>query len=125
VSFEVATTSENDRSYATFQHVVPLVAHLGGPIVVPIIAAVIMWQIKKQQPFLDDHGREATNFQISMAIYWIASLVVIPIIAVLTCGIGALLYIPLLILNVYGCVRGAMAANKGEYFRYPMCLRLV
>jgi hypothetical protein len=122
VSFDATTTSENDRSYATFQHVVPLIAHLGGPIVVPIIAAVIMWQIKKEQPFLDDHGREAANFQISLALY---TLVIIPLLAVVTCGIGAVLYIPLIVLNIYGSVRAAMAANKGEYVRYPMCLRLV
>lgn len=122
MSFEVSTNSENDRSYAMFQHLVPLIAHLGGPIVVPIIAAVIMWQLKKDQAFLDDHGREATNFQVSMALY---TLVIIPIAAIITCGIGAVLYIPLIVLNIYGSVRGAMAANKGEYFRYPMCLRLV
>lgn len=122
MSFDAATTNDNDRSYAMFQHIVPLIAHLGGPIVVPIIAAVIMWQLKKGQAFLDDHGREATNFQISMAIY---TLVIIPLLAVVTCGIGAVLYIPLIVLNIYGSVRAAMAANKGEYFRYPMCLRLV
>lgn len=122
MSFDAATSSENDRSYATFQHVVPLIAHFAGPIVVPIIAAVIMWQLKKEQPFLDDHGREATNFQISIALY---TLVIIPIAAIITCGVGAVLYIPLIALNIYGAVRAAMAANKGEYFRYPMCLRLV
>lgn len=122
MSFDAATTNDNDRSYAMFQHIVPLIAHLGGPIVVPIIAAVIMWQLKKDQAFLDDHGREATNFQVSMAIY---TLVIIPLLAVVTCGIGAVLYIPLIVLNIYGSVRAAMAANKGEYFRYPMCLRLV
>jgi uncharacterized Tic20 family protein len=51
--------------------------------------------------------------------------VIIPLVAVVTCGIGAVLYIPLIVLNIYGSVRGGMAANKGEYFRYPMCLRLV
>lgn len=122
MSFEVSTNSENDRSYAMFQHLVPLIAHLGGPIVVPIIAAVIMWQIKKDQAFLDDHGREATNFQISMALY---TLVIIPILTIATCGILAVLYIPLIALNIYGSVRAAMAANKGEYVRYPMCLRLI
>ena len=50
---------------------------------------------------------------------------IIPILAVATCGILAVLYIPLIALNIYGAVRAAMAANKGEYFRYPMCLRLV
>lgn len=111
------------RSYATFTHIVPLISHLGGPIVVPIVAAIIMWQIKKDQsPFIDDHGREAVNFQISLAIYW---LVVIPLFTILTCGILAVLFIPLLVLNVAGCVLAAKAAHRGEYYRYPMSIRFL
>jgi len=110
------------RSYATFTHIVPLIAHLGGPFILPLIAAIIMWQIKKDQsPFLDDHGREATNFQLSLLIY--AGLVVTA--AIITCGIGALLTIPLLILNIVGCVLAAKAAHRGEYYRYPMSIRIV
>lgn len=106
-----------------YTHLVPLLAHLGGPIVFPIIAAIIMWQIKKDQnPFLDDHGREATNFQISLAIY---TVIVIPLAAAITCGLGLFLFIPLLILNIVGCVLAAKAAHRGEYYRYPMSIRIV
>lgn len=109
------------RTYATFTHVVPLIAHLGGPFLVPLIAAIIMWQIKKDQsPFLDDHGRESTNFQLSMLIY---AVIVLPIAAIITCGLGALLAIPLIILNIVGCVLAAKAAHRGEYYRYPMSIR--
>lgn len=111
------------RSYATFNHIVPLVAHLGGPFIIPLVAAIIMWQIKKDQsPFLDDHGREAANFQLSLLIY---AVLVIPIAAIITCGLGALLAIPLLILNIVGCVMAAKAAHRGEYYRYPMSIRIV
>lgn len=121
MSFDAPTKSQDDRTYATFQHVVPLIAHVGTPFIAPLIAAIIMWQIKKEQPFLDDHGREATNFQLSLALY---ALLIVPL-ALITCGVGAILAIPLVVLNIYGSIRGAMAANKGQYFRYPMCLRLV
>lgn len=108
------------RTYATFNHVVPLLAHLGGPFLVPLIAAIVMWQIKKSEsPFLDDHGREASNFQLSLLIY---AGVIIGV-AVLTCGIGALLTLPLLILNIIGCVLAARAAHEGSYYRYPMSIR--
>lgn len=111
------------RSYATFTHIVPLIAHLGGPVVLPVIAAIVMWQIKKgESPFLDDHGREATNFQISMAIYFA---LVVPLAAIITCGLGALLAIPLLVLNIVGCVLAARAAHRGEFYRYPMSIRIV
>ncbi|MFO0859798.1 MAG: DUF4870 domain-containing protein [Phycisphaerales bacterium] len=110
------------RSYATFTHIVPLITHLGGPFILPLIAAVIMWQVKKDQShFLDDHGRESANFQLSMLIY---AVIVLPIAAIITCGLGALLAIPLLVLNVIGCVLAARAAHRGEYYRYPMSLRI-
>jgi len=115
------------RSYATYTHLVPLIAHLGGPIVLPIIAAIIMWQIKKgESPFLDDHGREATNFQISMAIY---TVVLIPLLILITCGLALILTIPaailLLVINIVGCILAAKAAHRGEYYRYPMSIRIV
>ncbi|MBX3387921.1 MAG: DUF4870 domain-containing protein [Phycisphaeraceae bacterium] len=111
------------RSYATFTHLVPLIAHLGGPFIIPLVAAIIMWQIKKDEsPFLDDHGRESTNFQLSMLIY---AILVVPIAAIITCGLGAILAIPLLVLNIVGCILAAKAAHRGEYYRYPMSIRIV
>jgi hypothetical protein len=116
-------TDADVRSYATFTHIVPLIAHLGGPFIVPLVAAIIMWQIKKDQsPFLDDHGREATNFQLSLLIY---AVLVIPIAAIITCGLGAILAIPLIILNIVGCILAAKAAHRGEYYRYPMSIRII
>ncbi|MGH7244963.1 MAG: DUF4870 domain-containing protein [Phycisphaerales bacterium] len=109
-------------SYATYTHLVPLIAHLGTPFIAPLIAAIIMWQIKKDQsPFLNDHGREATNFQISLVIYAVA----VGILGVITCGFGWILSIPLIVLNIVGCVLAAKAAHRGEYYRYPMSIRVV
>ncbi|MBX3379950.1 MAG: DUF4870 domain-containing protein [Phycisphaeraceae bacterium] len=118
-----SATEADVRSYATFTHIVPLIAHLGGPFIIPLVAAIIMWQIKKDQsPFLDDHGRESTNFQLSLLIY---AVLVIPIAAIITCGLGAILAIPLIILNIVGCILAAKAAHRGEYYRYPMSIRII
>ncbi len=112
----------DERTYATFNHIVPLIAHIGGPFLTPLIAAIIMWQIKKDQsPFLDDHGRESVNFQLSLLIY--AAIIIVA--AIITCGIGAFLTIPLLILNIVGCILAARAAHRGDYYRYPMSIRIV
>lgn len=111
--------TEAERLYALFTHLSLLIVHLIG---IPILPALIMWLIKKDKsPFIDDHGREALNFQISLTIYFVA---LIPL-AVISCGIGAILAIPMYILAIYGMVVGAIAAHKGQYFRYPMCIRLV
>jgi uncharacterized Tic20 family protein len=49
---------------------------------------------------------------------------VIGVIAFITCGFGALLYIPLLVLAIVGVIQATLAAKRGEYYRYPATLRL-
>ena len=51
------------RTYAVFNHLVFLL------VPIPVLPALVMWLIRKDDsPFLDDHGREAVNFQISLAL---------------------------------------------------------
>ncbi len=109
-----ATPSE--RTYATFLHLTLLAFH----IVFPVIPALVMWQIKKSEsPFLDDHGKEAVNFQISLLIYGLGAALLMVV------GIGFLLLPVVYVLGIVGMIMGAVAGNRGEYFRYPMCLRLI
>ena len=44
---------------------------------------------------------------------------------VLTCGVGALLYVGIYVLGLVGMIMAVMAANRGEYFRYPATIRLI
>lgn len=109
-----ATPSE--RTYATLLHLTLLLFHF----VFPVIPALVMWQIKKDQsPFLDDHGKEAVNFQISVLIYGLCSGLLMLV------GIGFLLLPVVYVLGIVGMILGAVAANRGEYFRYPACIRLI
>jgi uncharacterized Tic20 family protein len=51
------------------------------------------------------------------------------VIGLLTCGFGLILILPLAILagvaNIVFVIVAAIAANRGEMYRYPMCIRLV
>ena len=81
-----------------------------------------MWLVKKDtSPFIDDHGREAVNFQLSLGIW---NLILFAA-GFLTCGIAWILMLGVSILGVVGLIMAAMAANRGEYFRYPMTFRIV
>lgn len=106
------------RTYASFMHL-SLLAHLitGG---VGVVLVLVMWLVKKDKSaFLDDHGREALNFQISLIIYVLLS-------ALLTvCGIGVILMLAVPVLGVVGMIMAVVAANRGEYFRYPATIRLI
>lgn len=112
--------TENERNYGLFNHLMGLIglSEFGG--VLALIGCIIMWRIKADQsPFLDDHGREAVNFQISLLVYFIGG-------AVVSLGMLIPLLIPaMIILRLIGCIRGAMAAHRGEYYRYPMCIRFI
>lgn len=108
--------SPAERTYATFTHLTLLLAHAA----IPVVPALIMWLIKrKDSPFLDDHGKEAVNFQISLVIYIVLSAILSVIL------VGFVLMALVYVLGIVGMIMGAVAANRGEYFRYPMCLRLI
>ncbi|MCA9307494.1 MAG: DUF4870 domain-containing protein [Phycisphaerales bacterium] len=120
----------DERTYTIFQHLVGMANMVSGVPLIGLIATLIMWQVKKSQsPYLDDHGREAMNFQISLLIYTIAGSIVIAILGVITLGVGLLLFplggVFLIVIQLIGCIRGAMAANRGEYYRYPMTIRVL
>jgi uncharacterized Tic20 family protein len=70
-------------------------------------------------PFVDDQGKEALNFQITMAI---AVLVCIVLMVVL---IGFLLIWIVGLLDLLFIIIAALAANNGQAYRYPITLRLV
>ena len=114
----------DERTYAVFMHL-SLLAHLLMSFMAVFIP-VIMWGVKKEgSPFIDDHGREAINFQITLVIYsFLFAILAIPV-GILTCGVGfAIVFVPF-VLGLVGMVQASMAANRGEFYRYPMTLRFL
>jgi uncharacterized protein len=119
VAYDPDATSD-ERTFALFMHL-GLLGHLVIS-VLAILIPIIMWSMKKEEsPFLDDHGREAINFQISLMLI---SLLLIPV-GFLTCGAAFFLYIPLYVLAIIGMIQAAIAANRGEFYRYPMTMRFL
>ncbi len=110
-------TEPHERTYAMFEHLSLLVVHFIG---VPVVVPLIMWLAKRDQSaYIDDHGKEALNFQISLVIYALISGVLF------LCGIGIVLLIGVYVLGIIGMILAAVAAHKGRLYRYPMCLRLI
>jgi uncharacterized protein len=114
----VGTVDQEVRNTAVAAHL----STLAG-LVVPfgsVIGPLAVWLTRRDRdPFIDDTGREALNFGISIAIYGLVAL------------IGALLLvgIPLLIAGTIGWVvlacLAAVKASQGQAYRYPLTLRLV
>jgi uncharacterized Tic20 family protein len=96
-----------------------LLAHLGG-IVFGFLAPLVVWLVfKGRGPFLDDQAKEALNFQITVAIAYVASWVL-----ALT-GVLAFLPFAVGVAALVFAILAAVAVNKGQWYRYPVTLRLV
>lgn len=112
------TPSAEEKQWALFAHLSALVGYL-----IPfgsIIGPLIIWQIKKNEmPFVDDQGKEALNFQITMAIAAVISIVLMVVL------IGFLLIWIVALVDLVFIIIAAIAANNGQAYRYPVCLRLI
>ncbi|QJE98570.1 DUF4870 domain-containing protein [Luteolibacter luteus] len=103
-----------------------MLCHLLG-IFTGFLGPLILWLVKKDSsPFVDHHGKEAVNFQISLFIITLCVSVVAVGLMIVWIGfllLPLLLLIPLLalIFKILACA----SANRGEWHRYPMCLRLI
>jgi len=109
------------RMWAMFCHLgglaglVPIVPAFGS-----IIAPLVIWQMKKNEfPFVDEQGKEAVNFQISMLLY---AIICIPFCFIC---IGVFLLAAVGIVDIVLLLIAAIKANNGEHYRYPICIRFI
>ncbi len=107
------------RKWGMICHIIALVGLLGNGIGF-VLGPLIVWMIKKEDhPFVDEQGKEALNFQITMMLIMIA------------CGFLAFFLIGLfllpfaLLMAIVFPIIGAIKANDGEHYRYPFAIRLI
>ncbi|MEB2345094.1 MAG: DUF4870 domain-containing protein [Deltaproteobacteria bacterium] len=108
-----------ERNWAVF-------CHLGGfaGLVLPglghVLVPLVLWLLRRDRSaFVDDHGREALNFQISITLYAIVAT------ALMWVLIGFLLIVVVVGVQLVFMVLASVAASHGERYRYPLTLRLV
>jgi uncharacterized Tic20 family protein len=83
-------------------------------------APLVIWLMHRSRSWLvDANAKEALNFQITLAIVCLVS---IPLILVI---VGIFTLFAALILSIVWGIQGAMAANRGEAYRYPISIRFV
>ena len=100
-----------------------LLAFAGLLIPIPggnVIGPLVIWLLKKDpMPFVDAHGKEALNFNITVAI--VAGI----------CFFTFWLVLPILLLVIVGVawlvltIMAAIKASEGKHYQYPLTLRLV
>ncbi|MBT2143179.1 MULTISPECIES: DUF4870 domain-containing protein [unclassified Rhodanobacter] len=110
--------SAEERQWAMFAHLSALVG-----VIIPlgsIIGPLVIWLIKKDtMPFVNDQGKEALNFNITVAIAaivgWILCFILIGFLLLAVLAIGWLVFV----------IIATIKANEGTTYRYPFTLRLV
>lgn len=112
MSTEIAVPSSDDKNIAT-------ITHLGG-ILFSFIPALVVWLLKKDDSqFIAAQAREALNFQITLLLAQFVAYVLVFIL------VGFLLLGLIWLFNIIFCIIAAIASSKGEYYRYPLTLRLI
>ena len=110
-----------------------MLCHLGGLaslVLFPtanIILPLVIWLTKRDSdPYIDDQGREAVNFQITMFLYGVLVAVLVYLLKIILIGY-LFIWLPLLVMiaQVGGSIVGAIRAHDGEKFRYPLILRFL
>ena len=126
----VGAPPAEERQWAMFAHLSALVGGIltsgwAGSIGC-FIGPLIIWLVKKDtMTIVNDQGREALNFNITVGIVFLGLFVL----TIVTLGIGLILTVPLMIIVgiawlVLTIIAG-MKANEGVAYRYPFTLRLI
>lgn len=108
----------DERMWAMLAHLSSLTGLF--TVVGSIVGPLIVWQIQKDKSaFVDYHGKEAVNFNITIAIAAAVSFLLF------------LLLIGLVLIWIVGAVWliftviAAIKANNGEYYKYPLTFRFI
>ena len=101
-----------DRSMA-------MLCHLLG-IFTWFLGSLIVWLIKKDQSkFVDEQGKEALNFQLTLLIGDLIGIATIPF------CVGAFIITGVYVVRIVFCIVAAVAVNRGEHYRYPFAIRII
>jgi len=112
MSTEITVPNSNDKNIVT-------ITHLGG-ILFSFIPSLIVWLLKKDDSeYIAAQAKEALNFQITLLLaQFIAYILVFILVGFLLLGL-------IWIFNIVFCIVAAISSSKGEYYRYPLTLRLI
>ncbi len=103
---------EAEKGMATLAEALPLLVGFWGPLIIYLVS-------KPEQRFARHHAAEALNFSITLGIGLIVSGLLMLVL------IGFVLFPIVLITGVVFHIIAALAANRGEWYRYPINIRLV
>src|SRR4051812_2721982 len=103
---------EDEKLWATLTHVGGIVFHWLAPLIAYLV-------LKDRGPFVRWHTRQALNFQLTVLIAYIAGGVLLLVF------VGIIVIFAAFAVNIIFGIIAAMAANRGEFYRYPIAIEFV
>lgn len=121
VSTEEAEETKQPESSKEARNMAML-CHLLG--IVGFFAPLVIWLIEKDKHrFVDEHGRAAMNYQISIMIYYAAALLLQFVTRLLNVLIiGNYVLNVLIIMHIILVIIGAVKASRGKLWWYPIAI---
>jgi uncharacterized Tic20 family protein len=102
----------NEKMLATFSHLGSVI----GGFVLPLVLYLTQ---KDKSKFVEEHAKEALNFQISLIIAYVVG----GILAIIIIGFFVIIAAALCGL-IFG-IMGALKANEGQPYKYPFNIRFI
>jgi uncharacterized Tic20 family protein len=105
-------SQSDERLWATLIHV--------GGILIGFISPLIGYLVlKDRSEFVKEHSRQALNFQITVAIAYVVGALLTLVL------IGVFIMMAAWVVNIVFSILAAVAANRGELYRYPLTIQFI
>ncbi len=115
---QMSLQTPEQKQMGLFMHLSQLLNFVLPP--AGIIVPIVLWQVKKDEmPALDAHGKMITNWMISSLIYAAISFVLLFVL------VGILGFIALAVMGLVFPIIGAIKANNGEFWEYPLTIKFL
>jgi hypothetical protein len=111
-----STPTTNERNWGAMAHLSAFVQFIGIP---AFVGPLAVWILKRDEAYAAQQAKEALNFNISMAIYFVASLLaIILLVGIVLVPVVAIAWFILVIM-------ATVKASNGEGYEYPMTIRFI
>ena len=112
--YPLFTPTSDDRLLGLLSHLLAIVPGVG------ILGPLVIYLIKKgQSSFVEENAKESLNFQITMILAFIISMILMVV------WIGYILLAVLGIVEVVLVIIATIRASENKIYRYPFNLRLI
>lgn len=123
MSQEIEATTDKPEKDARNWAMICQLSALAGFIVPPVghvLGPLIVWAVKKDEfPFVDDQGKEALNFQLTITIGYVLC---VPLIFIV---IGVFMMAALGLYSFIMIIIASIKANDGVAYRFPHTIRFL